>query len=303
MSYHFELKTVGDYVRYAASSFNEAGLYYGHGTDNAWDEAIALIVPALHLPQNTNPAILNSRLTRPECEKLAELIDKRIDARIPVPYLTHQAWFAGMIFYVDERVLIPRSPIAELIEEHFEPWVNPDEVHHILDLCTGSGCIAVACAKAFPNAQIDASDISADAMNVAKMNVLRHHVEQQVELYISDLFKNLPAKKYDIIVSNPPYVSQEEMSSLPLEYTHEPTLGLSAGEKGLDFVTKILIKASEHLKPNGILVVEVGNSEIHLIEKFPSIPFLWIEFTRSEGGVFLLTAEQLQKHKATLSKG
>lgn len=302
MTFHPELKTIGDYVRYAASSFNEAGLFYGHGTENAWDEAIALILPALHLPQDTNALIFNNNLTKNECEKLMHLINIRIHDRIPVPYLTHQAWFGGLVYYVDERVLIPRSPIAELIEERFEPWVSEEEVHNILDLCTGSGCIAIACAKAFPNAHIDASDISPAALTVAKINILRHGVEDQVELLTSDLFKNLPQKKYDIIVSNPPYVSHPEMASLPREYTHEPRMGLAAGVDGLDFVSIILKEASNYLSEKGILIVEVGNSEVKLIEKYPQIPFLWLEFSRSDGGVFLLTAEQLQMYKTTLSE-
>lgn len=300
MIHHTELKTIIDYLRFAASSFNETGLYYGHGTDNAWDEAIALILPALHLPQNSNPLLLNSNLTKKECEKLTHLIEMRINDRIPVPYLTHQAWFAGLIYYVDERVLIPRSPIAELIDERFEPWISADRIHNILDLCTGSGCIAIACAKAFPDAHIDASDISPAALAVAKINVLRHEVEHQVELHTADLFKDLPQKKYDIIVSNPPYVSQEEMSYLPREYLHEPRTSLSAGPDGLDFVSTILINASHYLTPHGILVVEVGNAETKLIEKLPQIPFLWLEFSHGDGGVFLLTAEQLQTHRAAL---
>lgn len=300
MVYHPELTTIGDYVRYAASVFNEAGLFYGHGTDNAWDEAIALILPSLHLSQNSNPLVLNCHLTKAESEKLMHLINLRINNRIPVPYLTHQAYFAGLIYYVDDRVLIPRSPIAELIEEQFEPWVVPDQVHHILDLCTGSGCIAVALAKAFTQASIDASDISTAALAVAKMNVLRHDVSDQMHLYASDLFEKLPAKQYDIIVSNPPYVSEEEIASLPSEYLHEPTIGLAAGQKGLDLVSTILMKASEYLSPKGILVVEVGNSEAALIEKYPQIPFLWLEFSRSDGGVFLLTKEQLEIHQDDL---
>lgn len=297
---HPELLTIGDYVRFAASAFNEAGLYFGHGTDNAWDEALALILPSLHLPQNSNPAVMNSRLIKKECEKLSKLIHLRIDERIPVPYLTHQAWFGSLIYYVDERVLIPRSPIAELIEERFEPWVAYDDVHQILDLCTGSGCIAIACAKAFPDAHVDASDISTAALTVAKINVLRHHTEEQVKLYHSDLFAAIPQKKYDIIVSNPPYVSHDEIASLPKEYLHEPRMGLTAGKEGLDFIAKILYEAIAHLTPNGLLIMEVGNSEMALMKKYPQIPFVWLEFSRSDGGVFLLTAEQLQKHKNDL---
>lgn len=296
MTKHAELKTIRDYGRYAASRFNEAGLFFGHGTDNSWDDAMALILHTLHLPHNINPAILDANLTADEQHKIQSLIDKRVNERIPVPYLTKEAWLGGMSFYVDERVLIPRSPIAELIENHFEPWIMYDEVHNILDLCTGSGCLAIACAKAFPDAEVDASDISTDALAVAKINVLRHSVEDQVHLVQSDLFQSLPKKKYNIIVSNPPYVSLEEMSSLPAEYKHEPVLGLAAGDEGTDFATQILKNAPQYLAENGILVVEVGNSEYALAEQFPDLPFTWLEFERGGGGVFMLTAEQLKAY-------
>jgi len=294
MKIHTELKTIRDYARYACSRFNEAGLYYGHGTDNAWDESLALVLHSLYLPHAIHPSILDANLTNDECSLLMELIEKRIDKRIPVAYLTHEAWFAGLPFFVDQRVLIPRSPIAELIENQFEPWVNPDEVSDILDLCTGSGCIAIACAKAFPAASVDASDISKEALAVAHINLLRHQVEEVVELYESDLFNSLPDKKYDIIVSNPPYVSQIEMKELPEEYRHEPALGLEAGELGLQYASLILKDAPRYLKPNGILVVEVGNSEFALEEAYPDMPFTWLEFERGGGGVFILRAEELK---------
>lgn len=298
MTMHPELKTIRDFIRYATSCFNEAGLYYGHGTDNAWDEAIALVLHSLHLPHDINPTILDANLIKGEQEKLTKLISLRVEKRIPVAYLTHEARFAGLSFYVDERVLIPRSPIAELIENKFQPWKDPSNVHQILDLCTGSGCIALACAYAFPDAAIDGSDISPDALAVANINILRHALSDQVHLYQSDLFSKLPPKKYDIIVSNPPYVSLEEMSTLPAEYRHEPELGLSAGEEGLDIVTRILREASDYLAPDGMLVIEVGNSEFALAETFPDVPFTWLEFERSDGGVFILTAEQLRLHRA-----
>jgi len=251
----------------------------------------------LHLPHDVNPAILDANLLTEEREKLFSLISTRVKLRLPVPYLTHEAWFGELPFYVDERVLIPRSPIAELIENQFQPWVNADEVHEILDLCTGSGCIAILCAKYFPQAQVDAVDISDQALAVAKINTLRHKVEEQVHLIESDLFAKLPQKKYQVIVSNPPYVSTEEMQALPQEYLHEPKLGLEAGKLGLDCVIKILQQASDYLDAHGILVVEVGNSEINLQEHFPGVPFTWLEFERSDGGVFLLTADQLRKHQ------
>jgi len=292
-----ELQTIRDFIRFAVSRFNEAGLYFGHGTDNAWDEAVALVLHTLHLPHYIDPRVLDARLIQEEKNQLFQLITQRVTKRLPVPYLTHEAWFAGLSFYVDERVLVPRSPIAELIEHHFQPWIDANKVERILDLCTGSGCIAIACAQAFPNAQVDASDISPDALAVAKINVLRHSVEDQVTLHESNLFAKLPKQKYDIIVSNPPYVSAQEMDELEPEYLHEPSLGLAAGEHGLDFALGILSKAADYLTPHGILVIEVGNSEIALMEKFPRVPFIWPEFERSDGGVFLLTAEQVQEFK------
>ncbi len=291
-----ELSTIRDFVRYAVSSFQEAGLYYGHGTDNAWDEASFLIWHTLHLPYHLREEVLDARLLQSEQEKIYHLIQKRIKEKIPLAYLTHEAWFAGLAFYVDERVLIPRSPIAELIENHFQPWLKPDKVKDILDLCTGSACIAIACAKAFPEAAIDASDLSAEALTVAKMNVLRHQVEDQVSLHQGDLFQALKKRKYHLIVSNPPYVSTRELSELPREYQHEPQMGLAAGSQGLDFAIDILKKAGNYLHPNGILVVEVGNSEEALAERYPKVPFTWLEFQRGGGGVFMLTAKQLKQY-------
>jgi ribosomal protein L3 glutamine methyltransferase len=292
MSYYDDLHTIRDYIRFATSRF--------HGTDNAWDEAVALILYCLHLPHDINPKVVEARLTQEERKKILDLIDLRIDKKIPAPYLTHEAWFSGLAYYVDERVLIPRSPIAELIENQFQPWINPDRVHSILDLCTGSACIAITCAKNFPGAEVDASDISSDALAVAKINVLRHGVEDQVNLIESDLFSQLPKKKYDIIVSNPPYVSTEEMLALPQEFLHEPKLGLESGKQGLDAAIQILRQAKNHLHEDGILIVEVGNSEHALADAFPNIPFTWLEFERGGGGVFVLTAQQLAECESHL---
>jgi len=296
MTEHHELFTIRDFIRYAISCFQEAGLYYGHGTDNAWDEASYLIWHSLHLPYQLSKEVLDARLLPREREAIAKLIQKRVKERLPLAYLTHEAWFANLPFYVDERVLVPRSPLAELIENQFQPWLEADKIRHILDLGTGSGCIAIACAKAFPEAKVDATDISSEALVVAKMNVLRHHVEDQVYLYEGDLFKVLKNKKYDLIVSNPPYVSLQDMTELPPEYKHEPSIGLAAGLQGLDLALAILQEASQHLHPHGILIMEVGNSEEALIEQFPQVPFTWLEFQRGGGGVFVLTAEQLQQH-------
>jgi len=293
MSEVSELHTIRDYMRWATSCFNEAGLTFGHGTESAWDEAVALVLHTLHLPHDINPTVLDAALTQKEKSAVHQLIQRRVKEHIPVAYLTKEAWFSGLPYYVDERVLIPRSPIAELIESHFQPWIDLHDIHDILDLCTGSGCIAIACAKAFPDASIDASDISKDALAVAHVNVLRHGVEDQVQLFESDLFQSLPEKTYDIIVSNPPYVDAEEMATLPKEFRHEPALGLAGGVEGLDFALRILQAAPRFLNPKGILIVEVGNSEYALRELYPEIPFMWLEFQRGGGGVFLLTAKQV----------
>jgi ribosomal protein L3 glutamine methyltransferase len=296
MSIHSELITIRDFLRYATSRFNQAGLYFGHGTDNAWDEAAGLIMHTLHLPHDISHQVLDARLTSDERTHLLSLIQQRVEKRLPLAYLTHEAWFSGLSFYVDERVLIPRSPIAELIQQHFQPWIQPDNVHQILDLCTGSGCIAIALAKAFPEAQVDASDVSDEALAVAKINVLRHQVEDQLHCHKADLFKGLPPKKYDLIVSNPPYVSQQEMIELPDEYRHEPALGLEAGNEGLDIVRRILDEAGDYLSENGTIIVEVGNSEHALAEEYPETAFTWLEFENGGGGVFLLSAKELREH-------
>lgn len=289
-----ELRTIQDLLRWATSEFNRAALFYGHGTDNAWDEATQLILPSLNLPLDSKPTIVDARLTRREREMLVERILIRIEKRIPVAYLTNKAWFAGLEFYVDERTLVPRSPFAELIEAHFAPWVK-EAPKRILDLCTGSGCIAIACAYAFPEAEVDAVDISEDALDVAEINIQNHGLEQQVFPIQSDLFSAIENEKYDLIVSNPPYVDAQDMANLPDEYKHEPELGLACGADGLDLVREMLRQASSKLTEKGVLFVEVGNSQVHLQEAYPDIPFTWIEFEAGGHGVFVLSKTQLDE--------
>jgi ribosomal protein L3 glutamine methyltransferase len=288
-----ELVTIQDMVRWSVTEFNRAGLFFGHGTDNAWDEAIQLILPSLGIDLQSNVMVLQSRLTKRERQMLVDLILVRIEQRIPVAYLTNRAWFAGLEFYVDERTLVPRSPIAELIEAKFEPWVTTPP-KRILDLCTGSGCIAIACAYAFPDAEVDAVDLSDDALEVADINIQNHGVSQQVFPIQSDLFSGIENEKYDLIVSNPPYVDAEDMANLPEEYKHEPEMGLACGDDGLDLVRDMLRQASSMLNEGGMLFVEVGNSQVHLEAAYPEIPFQWIEFSIGGHGVFALTKAQLE---------
>ncbi|KTD66818.1 MULTISPECIES: 50S ribosomal protein L3 N(5)-glutamine methyltransferase [Legionella] len=291
-----ELVTILDFLRFSVSCATHANLYYGHGTDNAWDDMHSLILRSLSLPYDLDANWLNARLTTSEKKYLYQQLEKRINHRVPVPYLIKEAYFCDIPFYVDERVLIPRSPIAELIKNEFSPWVEADKVHRILDLCTGSGCIAIACCYAFPEAQVDAVDISSEALAVAAMNREELGVEEQLTLIESDCFSKVPKVGYDLIVSNPPYVGKEEMQTLPDEFRHEPVLALETGNNGLAIVKTILQNASDYLSEEGVLIVEVGNSEEALCEAYPDLPFTWLEMSHGGQGIFLLTKQQLDEY-------
>jgi ribosomal protein L3 glutamine methyltransferase len=290
------LSTLRDYIRWAASRFTQARVSFGHGTVTALDEAAALVLHTVYQPYNLAEAYLDTVLTMNERQAVIEIIDRRINERIPAAYLTNEAIFAGLSFYVDERVLVPRSPIAELIEQRFSPWVDEEQVRRILDLCTGSACIAIACAYAFPDALVDAVDLSADALAVAEINCENHQLSGPVTLYQSDLFNALPTALYDVIVSNPPYVSYEEWEQLPREFRAEPDMGFKGGDTGLDIVLRILADADAYLAEQGILIVEVGSSAETLQNTFPDVPFYWLDFERGGDRVFLLTAEQVHDH-------
>jgi len=290
------LTTIRDYVRWSASQFAQAQISFGHGTTSALDEAVALVLHTVHQPYNLSETYFESVLTLSERQAVVDIVERRINERLPSAYLTHEAIFAGLSFYVDERVLVPRSPIAELIAQRFSPWVDEDQVERVLDLCTGSACIAIACAYAFPEALVDAVDLSPDALNVAEINVDKHQLTDSVALYKSDLFKQLPEEQYDIIVSNPPYVSHGEWSTLAPEFRAEPDMGFLGGESGLDLVLRILVDAGDYLTEQGILVVEVGSSAQTLQDAFPDVPFYWLDFERGGDGVFLLTADQVNQY-------
>ena len=293
-----QLHNLNDYLRWGMSEFGRAGLFFGHGSDNAYDETLVLLAHALSLPAAAIEKMPDARLLDDEKQAIIALFQRRIAERIPAAYLTCEAWFAGLSFYVDERVLVPRSPIAELIQQGFEPWLGGVWPERILDLCTGSGCIGIACAYAFDDAQVDLVDISADALDVANINILRHELQHRVATVQSDVFAGLQGRRYSLIVSNPPYVDEQDLADMPQEYHCEPVLGLASGPDGLAITRRILREAADYLTDDGILVVEVGNSCIALDEAFPTVAFTWLEFERGGHGVFMMTREQLLASQA-----
>ncbi len=290
------LTTLKDYIRWGSSEFYRQQLDFGHGFASALDETVYLVLHALSLPHDWPQQYFDAVLADNEREQVLNLLMKRVYTRKPAAYLTHEAWFCGLPFFIDERVLVPRSPIAELINQQFEPWVAAGRVQRILDLCTGSGCIAIACQYAFPHADVVASDVSEDALAVAKINRHKHGLDEHLELYQSDLFAAIAPQKFDLIVSNPPYVDAEDMAALSEEFKAEPELGLAAGEDGLDIVDRILQQAPEYLAGDGLLVVEVGNSQAAMMQRYPELELSWIDFENGGSGVFCVTAQALNRY-------
>lgn len=282
-------------MRYAFSRMNESEVFCGHGTDNTWDESVALVLQSLHLPWDFDQGLWNCRLTAQERERVYRHIGLRVEERLPLAYITNQAWFCGLEFFVDERVLVPRSPLSELIEQHFEPWVL-ESPERVLDLCTGSGCIGIAIASVFEEAEVELVDISSDALDVAEININRYSLQDRVRCIESDCFNSFGPEKeggYDLIVSNPPYVDAEDIESMPSEYKAEPLLGLESGVDGLEFTRRMLKEAGKFLSDRGVLIAEVGNSWVALEAAFPNVPFTWLEFEHGGHGVFMLTKQQL----------
>jgi ribosomal protein L3 glutamine methyltransferase len=287
------LITVRDWIRFGVSQMNQAQLSFGHGSQNAWDETVYLVLHTLHLPLDKLDPFMDACLTDPERDAIQKVFEQRIHCQIPAAYITHEAWLGEFSFYVDERVIIPRSFIAELLQQELSPWVAiPENITACLDLCTGSGCLAILLALAFPTADIEAADISTDALAVAQRNIADYGMEAQIELIESDLFSNI-SRKYDIIVTNPPYVDAETMAILPSEYRAEPELALASGEDGLQHIRTILQQAADHLYPDGILVAEIGHNRAELEASFPHLEFEWVETGGSDEYVFILTHQQL----------
>jgi len=289
-----ELHTIRDWLRYSVSQFESSDIFYGHGTDNSYDEAVWLILSALHLPIDTLDNFLDARLTQSECEHLSKLIEQRITKHTPTAYLLKEAYLQGLKFYVDERVIVPRSFIAELLNEGLQPWIEyPELIQKAADICTGSGCLGVLMAYAFPDAQIDVVDISTDAIDVANINIAKYGLQEQVHAIQSDMFTSLAGKTYDLIICNPPYVDAPSMANLPLEYQNEPQLALGSGADGLDHTHTILREAAKHLNDEGILLVEIGHNRNALIAAYPNLPFTWLDTSSGNAFVFLLTKADL----------
>lgn len=289
-----QLQTVRDLLRFAVSRFNDAGLFFGHGSASAYDEAVYLVLHTLHLPLDQLEPFLDARLTSVELDQVLGILRRRATEKIPAAYLTNEAWLGDFSFYVDERAIVPRSFIAELLQEQLAPWIEePGNIHSALDLCTGSGCLAVLLAHAFENAAIDAADISHEALQVAQKNVSDYDLEHRISLVRSDLFAALAGRRYDLIISNPPYVSAKSMATLPEEYRHEPRSALASGEDGLEATRAILLQASDYLTDRGILIVEIGHNRQALEQAFPLTPFTWLETSAGDEFVFLLRRDQL----------
>lgn len=292
---HNELKTVRDVIRYAVSRFNDAQLAFGHGSDNAWDEAVYLVLSTLHLPLDTLDPFLDARLLEDEKKKCVSLIELRVKKRLPLAYLTGEAWLQGHRFLTDKRVIVPRSPISELLAEHLEPWVDdPENVQNVLDLCTGSGCLAILAALAFPNAQVDAVDLSDHAIRLAQRNVDMYQLGERVNVLQGDLYAPLEKQRYDVIVCNPPYVNSTTMAQLPSEYQHEPALALAGGDDGMDIIRTILDQAATHLSDDGFIILEIGNEYENFMNAFPALNPVFLETAEGDDSVLLLTREQLQ---------
>ena len=288
------LLTIRDWLRYSVSRLEENGVFFGHGTDNAYDESVWLVMSALHLPLDTLDNFLDARITKEEAKHLAHLIERRVTERVPTAYLLREAWLKGFKFYVDERVIVPRSFIAELLEDSLAPWIEyPEMVESAADICTGSGCLGILLAHAFPNASIDVVDISPDAIAVANINIKNYDLADQITAVQSDMFSGLKGKKYDLIISNPPYVDAPAMSALPQEYRNEPQIALGSGDAGLDHTHILLNEAKKYLNDDGILVVEIGHNRDALLDAYPELPFTWLDVESGNEFVFLLTKEQL----------
>ena len=295
-----QLITVRDFLRWGTSVMTERGLYFGHGTDNAWDECLALLQGALHWPQALDAAVLDSRLLMAERERTVDYIVQRVELRLPLPYITGRAWFAGLAFKIDRRAIVPRSPLGELIEKGFEPWYSGPPIRRVLDMCTGSGCIGIATALWSPDTSVDLVDISPEVLSLAEENIELHGVGERVGTIESDLFNALDPRRteYDLILSNPPYVDARDLEQMPPEFGHEPTLALTAGADGLDCARRILQQAADYLSPEGLLIMEVGNSAEALDREFADLAITWIAMERGGEGVLAVTFDELARWRA-----